>query len=225
MIDDEPPAATFPPAAPRGVHPGTRVWATLGRRAVELVIVFAGVYAAFLLNRLDTDRHDARRRAQIVGELEREVSENADELKGDLAGAAELIAGFDRQLAAGDMPHLGITYTNSSYSDNDAATLLQAGGLDLFDMQTLALLRRVNVQERELVAATHNHFEACLTMLANHHNEEFYDPATRQLRPQYEWYPVVLHNLLHLAQSLLAAEESLLAHLHSAQGTPAPGPR
>ena len=226
MIDNEPPSATLPPAAPPGVRPGARFWTTLGRHAMELVIVFAGVYAAFLLNRLDTDRHDARRRTQIVGALEREVSENAAELKGDLAGATAQIAEFDRQLAAGDMPHLGISYTNSSYSENDDATLLQAGGLDLFDVQTLALLRKVNTQERELVAATHNNYEACLTMLANHHNEEFYDPATRQLRPQYQWYPLVLHNLLHLARSLLEAENSLLAHLRSTPGAaPAPGPR
>ena len=196
-------------------------WTTLRRRGAELVIVFAGVYGAFLLNRFDTDRHDAERRTQIVGALEREVSGNVDELKSDIAGAATELSNFERQLAAGAMPHLGIPFTNSSYSASDDATLLQAGGLELLDVQTIELTRKVNTLERELVAATHNEFEVCLAELANHCDEDFYDPATRQLKPQYKWYPVVLRSVTRDARALLAAEELLLAHLRS--GRPADG--
>ena len=198
-------------------------WDTLRRRAVELVIVFAGVYAAFLLNRFDTERHDAERRTQLVGALEREVSGNVDELRGDVAGAATELSDFNRQLAAGAMPGLGIVYTNSSYSASDDAALMQAGGLELLDIETIELTRKVNTLQRELVAATHNQFEVSLAELANHRNEDFYDPATRQLKPQYKWYPVVLRNVVRDARALLAAEEALLAHLRSIQPADAPG--
>ena len=213
--------------APSGAGGGAAVtpaWHTLRRRAVELVIVFAGVYAAFLLNRLDTDRHDAERRTQIVGALEREVSGNVDELKTDIARAATELSNFERQLAAGAMPSLGIPFTNSSYSASDDAALLQAGGLELLDVQTIELMRKVNTLERELVSATHNQFEVCLAELANHRDEDFYDLATRQLKPQYKWYPVVLRSVTRNARALLAAEELLLAHLRSGQPADATEP-
>ena len=212
-----PGGASVSPAGPRGTRPVTSVWITMRSRAVELVIVFAGVYAAFLLNRLDTERHDARRHAQLIGALEREISGKAAELKGDLAEADKALAGFNSQLAAGEMPHLGISYVNSSYSAVDDATLLQAGGLDLLDMQTIELTHKVNALERELDSATHNQFEVCLAELANHRNEDFYDPATRQLKPEYKWYPGLLHTVIGDAKTLLAAEEALVTHLRSIQ--------
>ena len=121
------------------------------------------------------------------------------------------------------MPSLGIVYTNSSYSASDDATLMQAGGLELLDIETIELTRKVNALEREVVATTHNQFEVCLTELANHRNEDFYDPVTHQLKPQYRWYPVVLRNVIRDARALLAAEEALLAHLRSIQPADAPG--
>ena len=74
------------------------------RRFGELVIVFVGVYAAFLLNRFDTDRRDAKRRAQILEAFEREVSTSVEELKGDVAQAGAVFSDFDRRLAAGKCP-------------------------------------------------------------------------------------------------------------------------
>ena len=192
-----------------------RWWVNAKRRLVELLIVFFGVYAAFLLNRFDSERHDARRQTQILAALEREIRANLDELKGELAGIEPEITEFDRQLASGEMPPLGISYTNSSYSASDDATLLQAGGLELLDMETIELLRKVNALQRSLGAATHNHFEVCLTELANHNPEDFYDPATRQLRKRYVWYPLVIHRLVADAKELVAAEEALVNHIES----------
>lgn len=218
VSDDEAPAEAGP-------RPGAPAWGTLRRRAAELVIVFAGVYAAFLLNRIDTERHDAKRHALILGALEREISGKAAELKEDIAAADTQLAEFNRQLAAGEMPHLGISFVNSDYDPSDDATLLQAGGLDLLDVPTIELVRTVNKRERELGAATHNQFEVCLAELANHRNEDFYDPATRQLKNDYQWYPGLMHNVIGYAKTLLTSEESLLAHLQSLHPAAARGQR
>jgi hypothetical protein len=193
------------------------------RHALELAIVFVGVYAAFLLNRFDSARHDARQRAQIVGALVREVAEQTDELKRDIAQADQELSDFRRQLAAGEMPAVGISYTDSGYSDTDDATLLQAGGLELLDVGTLELMRHTHILERELNAATHNQFEVSLAELANHRNEDFYDPDTRQLRPQYKWYPLVARNLIRKARALFDAQQALLTHLRSIQGPASDG--
>ena len=204
-------------------------WLVVRRRGTELLIVFFGVYAAFLLNRMDTDRRDAKRRAQILDALEREMGGEMGSFKENVAQAGAQFAEFERQLAHGDMPQLAIVYTNSSYSATDDATLLQAGGLELLDMETVSLLKKVNNLQRTLLEATHNQFELSLAMLPNHDPEYFYDPATHQLKPQYRWYPYILRQTLSNANDAVAAEDELLAHLRAirhpaANSSPVPSP-
>ena len=185
------------------------------RRLAELLIVFVGVYAAFLLNRFDTDRRDARRRQQILDALEREISSNVEDYRRELGRAEGEIAEFDRQLTGGQMPRLVIMFNNTSYSSTDDATLLQAGGLELLDLQSLEMLRQVNADQRSLVAALHNQFEISLVELANHEPADFYDPATHQLKRTYQWYPGAMHNVLASAREILGTEEKLLAHIRA----------
>jgi hypothetical protein len=113
-----------------------RGWALVRRHAMDLLIVFVGVYAAFLLNRYDTYRRDEQRRLQILDSLEHEVSGNVRDFKNDLAEVEPELADFKRDLADGKMPHFGIVMTNPSYDASDDATLLQAGGLELLDVRT-----------------------------------------------------------------------------------------
>ena len=214
-MDDD---ALLPPVAPVPVK-ASHGWATARRRLAELLIVFVGVYAAFLLNRFDTDRRDARRRAQILEAFEQEISTSIQELREDIAVAEAAFADFDRRLVAGEMPPLGVSFTDTGYSASDDATLLQAGGLELLDMQTIELVRQVNTLERSLLAFTHDQFELSLVELANHSSEDFYDPATHQLKKRYDWYPQLRHSMLKQAKDLLTAEEKLLARLQANRGS------
>ncbi len=200
-----------------GVLPGVTGWGDARARFKDLVIVFIGVYAAVVLNRFETDRRDTRRRNQILEALEREVSANVDELKSDLTTVETLCGTFDRQLAAGEMPPLSISAVNTGYSASDDATLLQAGGIELLDVQALELLRTVNGQERSLIGLTRDQFELGLVMLANREKEEFYDPTTKQLKPRYAWYPATQHTVLVSAKALLASEEELLTAIRARQ--------
>ncbi len=209
---------------------GHPAWKVARRRLSELLIVFVGVYAAFLINRFDSDRRDARRRTQILDALQQEVRETATDLRSELDMGEKFFADFDRRLAAGEMPPLIIAFTETSYNASDDATLLQAGGLELLDVQTIQLMREANNLHRSLTALAHDKGEISLVELANHDDEDFYDPATRQLRKRYAWYPLLQHSLLAAGKSFLEAEEKLLAQLESqhhsggAAANPAPSP-
>ncbi len=74
--------STVSAAAAEPPRPG---WAAARRRGMELLIVFFGVYAAFLLNRMDTDRRDANRRAQILSAVEREMSNALEQFEQNVA--------------------------------------------------------------------------------------------------------------------------------------------
>ncbi len=202
-------------------------WAAARRRGSELLIVFVGVYAAFLLNRYDTYRRDEERRGQILVALQREVGDNVQAFESDIASAEPELAAFDQALATGKMPHLGIVMTNPSYDASDDATLLAAGGLELLDVPSIELLRKVNEMQRALVATLHNGFELSLAELANHDSADFYDPATGKLKDRYKWVPYMEHNEVDQAKALIAAEKQLLVHLRALQNPPeaAPSPR
>ncbi len=199
------------PVKRRGWHD----WTEARQRFKDLLVVFFGVYAAFLLNRFESDHRDTQRRGQILDALEREVSANFEEMKQGLAGGEAEVAAFDRKLAAGEMPSLAISYNNSSYSPSDDATLLQAGGVDVLDVQTLDEVRKVNELRREFAASMRNQFELELTILGTHETGDFYDRETKQLKNHYAWYPVVLHHLIDDARTLLNGEEELLALIRS----------
>ena len=88
-------------------------------------------------------------------------------------------------------------------------------------METLDQLREVNQLQRSLVDALHTNFQLGLTMLSTHENADFYDPATKQLRRHYAWYPVIVHTLLKTGDDLLASEERFLALIRAKRGEPA----
>ena len=197
------------------VKPRLHPWAHARQRLMELVIVFVGVYSAFLLNRLDSDRRDRQRQSQLLDALEREFADDVRDLRADVSQVQAQDAAFDKELEDKAMPPLAIYYANSSYSATDDATILQAGGLELLDVQTIELLRKVNDLHRMLQAGQHNAFELSLVELANHSSQDFYDPATGRLRSHYEWYPMVIHKLIDEAKELVQSEEALLGHLRA----------
>ena len=112
-----------------------------GGWVAELVLVFVGVYAAFWLNNYQQHRQDAQRRDQILASLEQEFLKGIE--SGKIVGAREerQAAEFRRALDAGEMPPLRPFVFTTDYSPSDWATMLQSGGVQLLDVQTLLAVR------------------------------------------------------------------------------------
>src|ERR1043166_126907 len=116
---------------------GTR----LGHWVAELVLVFVGVSAAFWLNNYQVRQQEAKRRDQILASLERTLREGIESGKVNAAKEEHRADEFQRALDAGEMPPLHPFVFTTDYSPGDFATLLQAGGIELLDLQTLTALR------------------------------------------------------------------------------------
>lgn len=206
---EKPPPSAPPPNAahsPRWIS-----WPEVRQRFKDLVVVFFGVYAAFVLNRFEADRRDSLRRRQLLVVLEHETAVGLGELKAEVSRGQIAVEDFDRRLTAGEMPPLRAPQGNIPYNAVNDVALFQIGDSELLDVETLDQLRKVDRLQRALTQASHNGFEFGLTLLEPHEDRDIYDPATRQLRPRFAWYPVILHTLLNRAQELLAGEERLLA--------------
>ena len=114
----------------------------IGRWTAELVLVFVGVYAAFWLNNYQEHRQDAERRDQILAFIEQTLSEGIESSKTNRAKEQEPEATeFRRALDAGEMPPLRPFTFITDYSPSDLATMLQSGGVQLLDVQTLMAVR------------------------------------------------------------------------------------
>jgi hypothetical protein len=113
----------------------------LGRWVAELLLVFVGVYAAFWLNNYQQRRQDVERRDRILASLEQELREGIESGKINRAKEEREAAGFRRALDVGEMPPLHPFVFTTDYSSGDFATMLQAGGIQLLDLETLTALR------------------------------------------------------------------------------------
>ena len=113
----------------------------IGRWMAELVLVFVGVYAAFWLNNYQQHRQDADRRDQILASLEQQLQEGIKSRKTNRAKQEQEAAEFRRALDAGEMPPLHPFVFTTDYSPIDWATILQSGGVQLLDVQTIMAVR------------------------------------------------------------------------------------
>ena len=168
-----------------------RLAAGLGRKAAELVTVFVGVYAAFLLNDYQAHREERQRREQILSWME----ERYPEMYAALGGYSEQMRrsgdDFNRRVEAGEMPTVKAFLWTTDYDALELTGLLQSGGYTLLEIKTVRSLQEVDGTLREMVAlALHDQQLSDALILPNldKGSSAFYDPVTKHLRPGYEWY-------------------------------------
>src|SRR6266568_5684707 len=109
----------------------------VGRWLAELILVFVGVYAAFWLNNYQQHQQEAKRRDQILASLERLLGQGIESGKINAAKEEQQAATFQHALDAGEMPLLRPFVFTTDYSPGDFAALLQSGGIELLDVETL----------------------------------------------------------------------------------------
>jgi len=163
----------------------------LFRWAAELVLVFVGVYAAFWLNNYQQHQQDMKRRDQILAALEQKVSEELESVRSQGVKQKEQAAEFQRALDAGEMPPLRALAYAPDYSPTDVATLLQAGGVELLSAPTLIALRESESLLRGSLSRLLHYEKLSDELIAPNLGQDaafFYDPATRKLRKQFEFY-------------------------------------
>ncbi len=165
--------------------------ARLFRWTAELVLVFVGVYAAFWLSNYQQHQQDAKRRDQILAALEQKVSEELESVRSQGAKQKQDTAEFQRALDAGEMPPLRALAYAPDYSPTDIATLLQAGGVELLSAKTLIALRESESLLRGSLSRLLHYEKLSDGLIAPNLGQDaafFYDPATKKLRKQFEFY-------------------------------------
>src|SRR5213079_3205245 len=175
----------------------------------ELVLVFVGVYAAFWLNNYQQHQHDAERRDRNLASIEQTLREGIESGKINRAKEEREAAEFRRRLDAGEMPPLHPFVFTTDYSPGDFATLLQSGGIQLLDDESvirwgLSRMARYQKLSDELIVPN-----------LDQDISFFYDPATKKLRKRFEMYPEALQATVKFANDLERTHTELLRRIQA----------
>ena len=190
----------------------------IGRWTAELVLVFVGVYAAFWLNNYQQRQQDAERRDRILGSIEQLLQQGIESGKINRAKQERRAAEFQRALDAGEMPQLQPFVFITDYSPGDFATMLQSGGNQLLDLETLTALRNDESVIRWGLSGMARYQKLSDELIVPNLNQDisfFYDPATRKLRKQFEIYPEALQATVKFANDLERTHTALLKQIQA----------
>lgn len=194
-------------------------WSRSGRWAAELVLVFIGVYAAFWLNNFQQRQHDAERRDRILASIEQTLREGIEGSQINRTEQQEPAAKeFQRALDSGEMPPLRPFVFITDYSPSDLATMLQSGGTELLDLETLKALRDDESVIRWGLARMSRYQKLSDELIVPNLDQDssfFYDPATKKLRKRFEIYPEALQATVKFARDLERTHTDLLKQIQA----------
>jgi hypothetical protein len=190
-----------------------------GRWIAELVLIFVSVYAAFWLSNYQQRQQDVERRDRILAFIEQTLREGIESSKTNRAKEQEPEAAeFRRALDAGEMPPLHPFVFITDYSPSDLATMLQSGGVQLLDVQTLRALRSDESVIRWGLARMGRYQKLSDELIVPNLDKDisfFYDPATKKLRKQFEIYPKALEARVDFAHQLERTHTELLKQVQA----------
>ncbi len=190
----------------------------LVRWTAELVLVFIGVYAAFWLNNYQQHEQEAKHRDRILASLEGTLREGIASGKVNAVQEERERAKFQRALDAGEMPPLRPYVFTTDYSPGDFAALLQSGGVQLLDVETLTALRNDESVIRWGLSKLQRYQKLSDELIVPNLAQDtsfFYDPATRKLRKPFEMYPEALQATVQFAHDLDRTHTELLKRIQA----------
>jgi hypothetical protein len=190
----------------------------IGRWTAELVLVFVGVYAAFWLNNYQQRQQDAERRDRILGSIEQLLQQGIESGKINRAKQERRAAEFQRALDSGEMPQLQPFVFITDYSPGDFATMLQSGGNQLLDLETLTALRNDESVIRWGLSGMARYQKLSDELIVPNLNQDisfFYDPTAKKLRKQFEIYPEALQATVKFANDLERTHTALLKQIQA----------
>jgi hypothetical protein len=184
----------------------------------ELVLVFVGVYAAFWLSNYQQRQQDQERHDRILASIEQTLQEGIESNKISRAKQQQQDTEFRQAVDAGEMPPLHPFIFTTDYSPGDFATILQSGGIQLLDLETLTALRNDESVIRWGLSRMARYTKLSDELIVPNLDQDisfFYDPATKKLRTRFEFYPEGLDAMVRFANELERTHTELLKRIQA----------
>jgi hypothetical protein len=204
------------PPQPKTTRADRRLRRYTVRLALELAVVFIGVYAAFALSEYEARRDASARRRQLQSALVREIRDLTSNTRRVAEQLPIELSRFDTAVVNGERPPLAPWIEPIRVQPHMWTATLQSGALDLFDVSTVygisTFYNELNAGFEQL-AQLRSLSETVLIPNLDRAPSEFYEASGRSLRPKYSWYRTGLGRLATLAARITFLGDSLVAEL------------
>ena len=188
---------------------------TLSRIALEIIIGFVGVYAAFALGAYKERRDMTDRRYQIKRALLAEIRPIVQIAENNIAGYERALAAFDSSVKAG-RPAPQPFIESVSLNDHVWEATKQAGGLNLIDVPTFVALSQFYNMNSNMFAQYAQLREFSIAEILPRQADgprAFLEPGTTNERASFVIYRRALRRLANMSRSLRSGGDTLLVRL------------
>jgi len=188
---------------------------TLSRIALEIVIGFIGVYAAFALGAYKERRDMIDRRHQIKRALIAEIRPIVRIAENNIAGYERALAEFDSSVKAG-RPAPQPFIESVALNDHVWEATKQAGGLNLIDVPTFVALSQFYNMNSNMFAQYAQLREFSIAEIMPRQAggpRAFLEPGTTNERASFVIYRRALRRLANMSRSLRFGGDTLLVRL------------
>ena len=188
---------------------------TLSRIALEIVIGFVGVYAAFALSAYKERRDIIDRRHQIKRALIAEIRPIVQMAENNIAGHERALATFDSSVKAG-RPAPQPFIESVALNDHVWEATKQAGGLNLIDVPTFVTLSQFYNMNSNMFAQYAQLRDFSIAEILPRQAggpRAFVEPGTTNERASFLIYRRALRRLANMSRSLRSGGDTLLVRL------------
>lgn len=199
---------------------------TLANLAAQLVVVFLGVWAAFLLEGWRQDRAEDGQRRQVRVALVNEIRGTLRNVENFLSTGRPFLEDFRSAVEAGEKPRIQPVHGGVRFTPHMWNATLETAGLDLLDADFVydisGFYNNLELATFRLDLLRRYSREVLLPNLDRPAAEFYEEDGT--LRPKYRWYLQYWEELVRRSESLLEEGKELVEKLERRQGgAAAPG--
>ncbi|MFC2102175.1 hypothetical protein ACFLS7_04200 [Bacteroidota bacterium] len=186
----------------------------------ELVVVFVGVWGAFLLTNYQASVKEDNKARTIYEFFIAECVLEKSQIEAEKVVFDSVVASFFEAYKKGEMPDiLGVPiFFTSSVNTRVWEAVLASGGTDVMDFETIRMIDQYEtnkVNMLNLFTKGETYGMQFLVLNMERSKGEFYNLWTKQLRPQYGWYLKFLQNIQKQYDALAASNASLTTFLQA----------
>ncbi|MCK4226508.1 hypothetical protein KAX29_06425 [candidate division WOR-3 bacterium] len=184
----------------------------------ELLVVFIGVYGAFIFDNYRTNKQDEYRKQQIYTALKEEFTFSSEGMKQVVPLLGGIVTEFKSEYEEGKMPKPRRFHFVIGIRTDIWEAVLQSGALELIDVKLVFQLSNYYSFIR-FAAEECKNFDRLIQQYiipnADKNIEEFYNIKTKKFNRKYLWYLESLDNMNNYMNRIQKMTDSLLVEINN----------
>jgi len=201
------------PSKEQNNYRGKSVWLI-----AELLVVFIGVYAAFIFDNYRTNKQNEYRRQQIYTALKEEFTFSSEGMKQAAPLLDSIVTKIKNEYEEGKMSKPSRFHFVIGIRTDIWEAVLKSGALELIDVKLVFQLSNYYSFIR-FAAEECKNFDRLIQQYiipnTDKNIEEFYNIKTKKFKRKYSWYLESLDNMNNYMNSIQKMTDSLLVEINN----------